>query len=122
MVIVCGVLTGLNKGAFYGCTSLTSVTIGNSVTSIGQDVFYDCKSLTSIVIPDSVTSIGTQAFSNCSSLREVYYTGNEEQWNAITNGGQNDYLYAATRYYYSETEPQGEGNHWHYVDGQIVKW
>lgn len=30
------VLMRLNKGAFYGCTSLTSVTIGNSVTSIGQ--------------------------------------------------------------------------------------
>lgn len=115
-------VTSIGLCAFRWCTRLTSVIIGNSVTSIGQDVFYDCKSLTSIVIPDSVTSIGTQAFSNCSSLREVYYTGNEEQWNAITNGGKNDSLYAATRYYYSETEPQGEGNHWHYVDGQIVKW
>lgn len=121
-VVIPDSVTSIGLCAFGWCTRLTSVIIGNSVTSIGQDVFYDCKSLTSIVIPDSVTSIGTQAFSNCSSLREVYYTGSEKQWNAITNGGKNDSLYAATRYYYSETEPQGEGNYWHYVDGQIVKW
>ena len=69
-----------------------------------------------------LTGLSKGAFWCCTSLKEVYYTGNEEQWNAITNGGQNDSLYAATRYYYSETEPQGEGNYWHYVDGQIVKW
>ena len=109
-------------GAFEHYSAFTSITIPDSVTSIGQYAFRGCTSLTSVVISDSVTSIGSQAFNGCSSLKEVYYTGNEEQWNAITNGGQNDYLYAATRYYYSETEPQGEGNYWHYVDGQIVKW
>lgn len=109
-------------GAFEHYSAFTSITIPDSVTSIGQYAFSGCTSLTSVVISDSVTSIGSQAFNGCSSLKEVYYTGNEEQWNAITNGGQNDYLYAATRYYYSETEPQGEGNYWHYVDGQIVKW
>ena len=36
MVIVCGVLTGLNKGAFSGCSGLTSIMISNSVTTIGD--------------------------------------------------------------------------------------
>ena len=58
-------------GAFSNCSSLTSVTIPNSVTSIGSDAFKGCSSLTSVTIPNSVTSIGTSAFSNCSSLTSV---------------------------------------------------
>jgi len=54
--------------AFYNCTSLTSVTIPNSVTSIGDYAFWNCTGLTSITIPNSVTSIGDYAFYNCSSL------------------------------------------------------
>lgn len=58
-------------GAFYGCTGLTSVTIGNNVTSIGSSAFKRCTGLTSITIPDSVTSIGNYAFSGCSGLTSV---------------------------------------------------
>ncbi len=57
--------------AFEDCDSLTSVTIGDGVTSIGKRAFNHCDSLTSITIPDSVTSIGDQAFSYCSSLTSV---------------------------------------------------
>ena len=31
---------------------------GKSVTKIGHDAFYDCTSLTSVTIPDSVTEMG----------------------------------------------------------------
>ena len=58
-------------GAFYGCTGLTLVTIGNSVTSIGGWVFYGCSSLTSVTIPNSVTSIGIEAFYRCRNLTSV---------------------------------------------------
>ncbi len=57
--------------AFYDCSSLTSITIPNSVTSIGSGTFCDCSSLTSITIPNSVTSIGDRAFLNCSSLTSI---------------------------------------------------
>ena len=43
-------------------SSLTSLTLGSSVTSIGTDAFRNATALTSVVIPDSVTSIGTYEF------------------------------------------------------------
>ena len=52
-------------------TSLTSITIPNSVTYIGERAFDNCSSLTSITIPNTVTYIGERAFDNCSSLNEV---------------------------------------------------
>ncbi|MBQ2738274.1 MAG: leucine-rich repeat protein [Clostridia bacterium] len=65
------VCTSIGRNAFYNCTSLTSITIPNSVTSIGDFAFYNCSSLTSISIPNSVTSIYNYAFRGCTSLTSV---------------------------------------------------
>ena len=54
-----------------GYTSLTSVTIPDSVRSIGAYAFSYCINLTSIIIPDSVRSIGAYAFCGCTSLTSI---------------------------------------------------
>ena len=45
--------------------NITSVVIGESVTSIGNEAFSHCESLTSVSIPNTVTSIEIGAFENC---------------------------------------------------------
>ena len=64
-------VTSIGDDAFSQCTSLTSVTIPDSVTSIGENVFWNCNRLTSVTIPDSVTSIGEDAFHYCTRLTSV---------------------------------------------------
>ncbi len=64
-------VTSIGPSAFRHCTSLTSITIPNSVKSIGDGSFFDCSALTSITIPNSVTSIANQAFAFCVSLTSI---------------------------------------------------
>ena len=58
--------TSIGNNAFYGCTGLTSCTIGSGVTSIGTSAFKTCSSLINATIGSG--SIGEQAFSGCSRL------------------------------------------------------
>ncbi|MDE6706830.1 MAG: leucine-rich repeat domain-containing protein, partial [Oscillospiraceae bacterium] len=57
--------------AFSACSSLTSITIPDSVTAIGNNAFSGCSALESVTIPDSVTAIGFYAFNACSALESV---------------------------------------------------
>ena len=61
----------IGNSAFWGCESLSSINIPNSVTNIGDRAFRGCNSLTSINIPNSVTYIGNSAFGECESLTNI---------------------------------------------------
>ena len=69
-------VTSIGYYAFYYCSGLTSVTIGNCVTSIGNHAFSGCSRLTSIEIPNSVTSIEYSAFEGCYGLTSVVIGNN----------------------------------------------
>ena len=79
-------VTKIKDNAFSNFTSLTTITIPESVKSIEKRAFYGCSALESISIPDSVTSIGTEAFRGCARLiiyceAESKPSGWEERWN-----------------------------------------
>lgn len=66
-----------------------AVEIGTDVTSIGEYVFYGCSSVTSMTIPASVTSIGEAAFSNI-LLTSVTFEGKTmEQVQNLEDGNGN---------------------------------
>ena len=83
-------VTSIGGKAFYECSGLTSVTIGNSVTSIGNSAFYGCSGLTSVTIGNSVTSIGDYAFSGCSGLTSVAIP------NSVTSIGNDAFYYCVS--------------------------
>ena len=70
--------TSIGENVFSGCSSLTRVTIPNSVTSIGETAFRGCSSLTNITIPNSITTIGNFAFEECFYLRKVIFEENSQ--------------------------------------------
>ena len=55
-------------------SSITSVVIGDGVTSICGNAFKQCPNLTSASIASTVTSIDNQAFSECGKLETVTFT------------------------------------------------
>ena len=61
----------IGEYAFSRCSSLKTVSIGNSVTTIGEDAFSRCSSLKTVSIGNSVKTIGSRAFYKCSSLETV---------------------------------------------------
>lgn len=97
-------ITNIGANSFQRCSSLTEISIPNSVTSIGEYAFNKCTSLVQVTIGNSVTSIGDNAFNDCESLTAVYYTGDVEGWCEITfqtpglNGSTNPLYYAHNLY------------------------
>lgn len=64
-------VTSIGDWVFSYCLNLKSMALSNSVTSIGNYMFYKCTGLTSITIGSGVTSIGREAFWGCSNLTNI---------------------------------------------------
>ena len=73
----------IHKNAFADCDDLTSIIVGNGVTSIGVSAFYDCSNLTHITISNSVTSVEYYAFFYCFDLETITFQGTVSEWNTL---------------------------------------
>ena len=77
-------VTSLGFDAFYGCTSLTSITLPESITSIGRFAFAS-SGLKSITIPRSVINIEDVVFIGCSELTTINVDPNNEVYDSRNN-------------------------------------
>ncbi|WP_454970216.1 leucine-rich repeat domain-containing protein [Eubacterium sp.] len=114
----------IENGAFDNCKNLKKVKVGNGVNRIetfsncknlesiefGNSVEYICssygESLKTVVLPKSLKQIGSNTFENCYNLKDVYYSGNEKDWNKIQIGSGNDGLFIAQIHYNSSPSKQ----------------
>ena len=70
-ITILGGVTNIRKSAFNGCSSVSKIIFGESLMKIGDYAFKGCSSLSSLVLPASVESIGDSTFYNCTSISSI---------------------------------------------------
>ena len=109
-------VTSIEDCTFCGCFNLTKISFGSSVISIGRHAFESCNGLTAVAIPDSVTTISSSAFDHCTSLVMVSIP---QSVTSIKYGAFSD-CPKLSDVYYSGTEAQWHGieidNNYNYND------
>lgn len=64
-------ITEIIDGTFSGCSNLASVRLSNKITIIPEFAFYECSKLIDVNIPDSLLEIGKCAFDGCYQLKNI---------------------------------------------------
>ena len=65
-------ITGIGVYAFYGRSSLKSITIPYSISYISECAFEDCYNLVDVKMTSGIRHIGARAFAGCVSLMDVW--------------------------------------------------
>lgn len=68
-------ITGIEKDAFYGNTTITKVVIPGSIKTIGEQAFFACENLRTVELQEGIQVIGKFAFQYCVSLTEIVFPG-----------------------------------------------
>ena len=69
-------VTKLANSAFLGCTGIREITLPQGLNELGRSVFKNCSSLESIEIPSGVTILDQNEFDGCSNLSSVILSEN----------------------------------------------
>lgn len=132
-------LTEIPDSTFSNCYKLLQIQIPDGVRTIGYSAFSNCQSLEEVIMPDGLTEIANRTFFHSLIIRlvvpvtvkkigfgairamlttetKIYYAGTKEQWEDVVVDEDNE-VSAENVYFFSEEQPQSEGNYWHYVDG-----
>ena len=92
-------VTSIGEEVFYNYYTLKNVILPEGLGNIKSRAFVYCSALESVSIPSTVENIESGAFDFCESLKDVYFSGTEEQWNAIEIGEDNEALANAAKHY-----------------------
>ena len=144
-------VTSIGELAFFGNETIKNITFPTTLKTIGRQAFNYCtalehvklnqgieridnsfgsvyeKGLKTIFLPKSLKSINCYEFSDCGALENVFYEGTPDELSSIIKyeGWSPNCSFDVDSpyvYFYSETNPEAEGNYWHYVDGEPAAW
>jgi hypothetical protein len=69
--------------AFYGCTYLTNIVMMDGLKTIGNNAFSGCKSLPDFTLPSSVDKVGGDVFEGCVQLRAIMAEAANPQFSSV---------------------------------------
>jgi hypothetical protein len=75
----------LGQCAFVAC-QLTSLSLGNSLTTIGEQALFANHALKTLTLPKSLASIGKMGLSSCEKLATLNYEGTMADWAKVSLG------------------------------------
>ena len=64
-------ISSLERGAFEGCTSLVDLVVKGGISTIPDYAFYNCSGLRTITVEEGLESIGSFAFYGAASLTDI---------------------------------------------------
>lgn len=91
-------VNSLGAGCFENCSSLTTVTIPETITSLPERCFNGCSNLSSLTLPNTMKSIGSKCFESVGTEAKPCKLYVDDQFT------QFKYLFANHRSYYSANE------------------
>lgn len=86
----------------FSCCPFESIVIPDSLTSVNDYAFSYCQDLKTVIIPDSVTKIGYSAFDECLFISNVLFSGDKKQWGSVEIAEENTELCDAEIHYNSK--------------------
>ena len=64
-------ITAFGKGAFTNCSALTDINILSTIQDIPSACFAQCKKMAAFTMPEQVKTIGNLAFANCANANKI---------------------------------------------------
>lgn len=108
-------IQSIGHSAFYGCSLLEEIILPQNVKSVGIAAFYGCSGLKSVTIPASVNQINSFAFCRCAALERVNYSGTADDWAQI----KFDYYGQIQKTEFSYSNPAYQGDL--YINGELLE-
>lgn len=80
------VVTAIGQQAFFNRSSLTELTMPDSIEKIGDSAFAGCAGLKQLDLSGNVTSVGYSAFSGCTALTAIRVSPENPSYASDENG------------------------------------